>query len=82
MSDFEHKPGTATIFKNDFKKAENQPDYRGQGCDLNGNPFEISLWIKDGAKGKFFSAQLQPPYRATNLPKTNVDEITTGDLPF
>jgi len=49
------------MFKNEDKKAENQPDYRVvatiEGQD---GMFTVGAgWIKDGAKGKFMSIKLQ-----------------------
>ena len=61
MSNFEHKPGSVSIFKNDFKKSDNHPDYRGKGKDLDGNEIEIALWVKDGKNGKFFSGKISLP---------------------
>lgn len=45
---------SGVLFKNDFKKADNQPDYRGE-CNIGGVIYEQSAWIKEGQKGKFFS---------------------------
>ena len=60
------------IFKNDHKKEDKHPDYKGKG-NFNGNDFEVALWVKTGKDGKkFFSAKFSPPYvkpdQATNEP--------------
>lgn len=56
---YEHKEGGGSLFKNELKDKENQPDYRGD-CLLNGKVMEIAAWIKDGKKGKFMSLQIKP----------------------
>ena len=57
---FEHKPGTFSLFKNDRKTQDNQPDYRGEGKDLQGHNIEVAAWLKSGAKGKFMSCSFKP----------------------
>ena len=56
---FEHKPGSFSLFKNDRKTADNQPDYKGPGKDLQGNEIEVAAWLKDGGKGKFMSCSFK-----------------------
>lgn len=58
---YEQKPGELVIFKNDKKTADNQPDYKGRGLDLQGQPIEIALWVKQGKEQKFFSARIEYP---------------------
>lgn len=70
---YQQKPGTGAIFKNE-KTKETQPDYRGT-INVEGKDYDISLWIKDGKKGKFFSASIQEP-RTKETSKEN------NDLPF
>lgn len=70
MSNYEQRNGQGSIFKNDYKKQDNHPDYRGKGKDLQGNYFEISLWVKKTRDGKpFFSFQMREPYDAGAAPK-------------
>lgn len=57
---YEPRPGSLTLFKNDRKEQPNHPDYKGDGMDLQGNPVWVSAWVKEGAKGKFFSIALKP----------------------
>lgn len=76
---FEHKPGSLSIFKNDYKKSANQPDYKGKGKDLDGNDVEIALWVKEGKSGKFFSAALSLPREQAD-PKQ--DEPFDDSIPF
>ena len=55
------KPNSVLIFKNDKKNGESQPDYKGQ-INVKGETLDIALWVKEGAKGKFFSGKISEPY--------------------
>jgi len=58
----ETRNNTGAIFKNDNKKAENHPDYKGK-VNVNGKDMEVALWLKTSAKGvKFFSASFSEPF--------------------
>jgi uncharacterized protein (DUF736 family) len=58
----ETRINTGAIFKNDNKKADNHPDYKGK-VNVNGKEMEVALWLKTSAKGlKFFSASFSEPY--------------------
>ena len=81
---------TGAIFKNDNKKAENHPDYKGK-VNVNGKEMEVALWLKTSAKGlKFFSVSFSEPYIKTNEPQINstlkpinyVNLDANDDLPF
>ena len=56
---YEQRDGQGSLFKNDEKKTDKHPDYRGD-CTINGQKFWISAWIKTGKNGKFMSLNLQP----------------------
>jgi uncharacterized protein (DUF736 family) len=56
------KTNTAVIFKNNKKENEKHPDYRGT-INVDGKELEISLWIKEGKAGKFFSGKIKEPYQ-------------------
>ena len=58
MSNYEQKPGDLIIFKNDKKEEDKHPDYKGWGIQLDGQAVDVALWIKEGAKGKFFSGRI------------------------
>ena len=58
----ETRNNTGAIFKNDNKKADNHPDYKGK-VNVNGKEMEIALWMKTSAKGvKFLSASFSEPF--------------------
>lgn len=89
MSNYEQKPGTGAIFKNDYKQQDNHPDYRGKGKDLQGNEIEISMWVKKTKDGKsYFSFQMQEPYdkgaapKKESIPKSSEFDDGVDDLPF
>jgi hypothetical protein len=56
---YEAKPGQFSLFPNDRKASPSQPDYKGDGKDLEGNDVWVSAWLKDGAKGAFMSCSMQ-----------------------
>jgi hypothetical protein len=59
---YEPREGSGVLFKNLDKKAENQPDYRGD-IMVAGKVFELAAWIKEGKKGKFMSLSAKPKER-------------------
>ena len=88
----EQKINTGTIFKNDKKTADNQPDYRGK-INVEGKELEISLWVKTAQSGvKYMSAAIKEPYVApapapvlqntSDKIKSAADELFEDDLPF
>jgi len=85
MADFKHKDNQGSIFKNDKKGNEKAPDYKGT-INVAGKDFSISLWVKESAKGKFFSASIQEPYQSIGTAKTERPyeklETKTDGLPF
>lgn len=74
----EIKTNGGVIFKNDKKTQDNQPDYKGK-INANGEEYEIALWVKEGAKGKFFGVKISEPFKKDAEPEA---EAATDDLPF
>lgn len=56
---YEAKPGQFSLFPNDRKANANQPDYKGDGKDLEANDVWVSAWLKSGSKGDFLSCSMQ-----------------------
>lgn len=50
---------SGALFKNDRKEKESHPGYTGT-VNIEGKEYWISAWVKDGAKGKFFSLAFKP----------------------
>jgi uncharacterized protein (DUF736 family) len=86
----EQKINSGTIFKNDKKTADNQPDYRGK-INVEGKELEISLWVKTAQSGvKYMSAAIKEPWVApapAPVLQNTTDKIKAADefeddLPF
>ena len=78
----EQKENSGAIFKNNYKKAETHPDYKGK-MNVDGKDKEVALWVRETKNGeKFFSMAISEPNKpqpvAEELTKTEVDD----DLPF
>ena len=85
----ELKENALLIFRNE-KKGENHPDWKGQ-INVEGKYYDIALWDKEGAKGKFFSGKISEPWKkpeaepAAYVAKEQIQDDTptnTDDLPF
>ena len=84
MSGFQHKPGFGSLFKNDRKEKENQPDYKGRGILENGEDFEIAAWLRDSANGqKYMSLKIGKPQpkKDTAAPEDK-KAVSSDDIPF
>lgn len=51
---FEHNNLSGSLFDNERKERDNQPDMTGS-CKINGEEFWVSAWIKEGNKGSYLS---------------------------
>ena len=77
----ENKLNTGAIFKNNYKKSESHPDYKGK-CVVNGKEMEVALWVKQGKAGSYFSASFSEPYVAPTEERRPVGDSIDDDLPF
>tara|TARA_R100001369_G_scaffold17243_4_gene32506 strand:- start:361 stop:633 length:273 start_codon:yes stop_codon:yes gene_type:complete len=90
MSDYEIKPGTFSLFKNENRTDDNnQPHYNGNGKDMNGNDFQVSSWVTTSKGGKtYLSCKMQEPYKKDEPLKNNsaapepMQSTEDPDLPF
>ena len=86
MSDYEIKPGTFSLFKNENRTDDNnQPHYNGNGKDMNGNDFQVSSWVTTSKGGKtYLSCKMQEPYKKPNGEDTAPNQVPVQepDLPF
>jgi hypothetical protein len=74
------KEGSGSLFKNTRKTTDNHPDYNGS-IMLNGKEHWLSAWVKEGAKGKFFSVSVGKVKEAQGFKPAGSDEII-DDTPF
>lgn len=85
MAGFEMRNGQGSIFKNDKKGNEKAPDYSGKAM-IHDKEVKIALWVKEGAKGKFFSVKIEDANTQQsgggNRAKPAVDEDDSSGLPF
>ena len=68
MSEFKHKPGTGSLFKNQYKTKELHPDFNGKiilsKSYKEGDELKFVAWTKKTEKGIFLSISentYQPP---------------------
>lgn len=59
------RPNSGSLFHNNDKEQDNQPDYKGDAlikCPhcAKESPFWLSGWTKQGRHGDFFSLALKP----------------------
>jgi uncharacterized protein (DUF736 family) len=81
MSNFTHKEGAGSLFKNEKKTAENQPDYKGNFM-LNGKIIEVAGWVKESKSGKkFVSLKVEAQGQRAEA-KAEKPTDPNNDLPF
>ena len=56
---YEQKNNSGSLFRNDKKLTEKQPDYNGT-VKVDGKDYKLAAWIKESKSGqKYFSLSLQ-----------------------
>lgn len=65
---YEKRDLTWSLFKNDKKTRDTHSDYQGW-LVVDGKEYWLNGWIKDGAKGKFFSGTIKPKDGAQTQPE-------------
>jgi hypothetical protein len=78
---YEAKPNSGSLFKNE-KKSDKQPDYTGTFKDSTGKEWRLAAWVKEGAKGKFFSLLASEKQESAKIQATPYQASTSNDLPF
>ena len=87
---FEMKDNSGNIFKNNRKEKDSQPDFTGKAL-IDGKEKSISMWVKEGKSGKFFSVSFQEPWKPAGEPeKANgymkdplpLNEYPEDEIPF
>jgi uncharacterized protein (DUF736 family) len=83
MSNYQPKEGTGSLFKNEKKTADNQPDYKGNLMQ-GGTLYELAGWVKESKTGKkFVSLKIDSrQMHADKKPEASNSPENDGDLPF
>lgn len=95
---YEMRAGSGSLFKNDKKEKDKQPDLKGKVMLPDGTVHWLSAWTKQGATGEWISLQIGdavqqqirsnvdvPPLDAHNTAKGNGYQPVTDiddDIPF
>jgi hypothetical protein len=83
---YEQKPGECSLFKNDQKRGDSDPDYKGDGAALDGTPVWVSAWInkKEGKKTflKVVQKRKDAQQPARSAPKPPPAEDFDDSIPF
>jgi len=75
---FEIENGNGSIFKNEAKSKDTQPDYWGEMKTPDGQTLKLALWVSTAKTGrKYFSLKAQIPQKPDAEPVGETD-----DLPF
>lgn len=64
---FTAKPGHGSLFKNDKKAKDIQPDYKGSLTLPDGSTMQLAGWVSQGASGKYLALKVStvlPPASA------------------
>ena len=72
------------LFKNRDKETDRHPDYKGDAT-IEGRPYWLPAWVKDGRKGgKFLSISLRPKDAPATKPKASTarDDEFSDSIPF
>ena len=62
MPDFKHKEGNGSLFKNDYKQKETQPDMKGKATLENGEIVDVAGWWNEGKSGQYLSISISAEY--------------------
>jgi hypothetical protein len=81
MSDFQHKPDSGSLFKNDKREKDTQPNAKGSAL-IDGVEYWVSAWTNDGKNGKYQSLKFERKDDAHRKGVEKVrDGITSGPAP-
>ena len=78
------KNGEGTLFKNQYKDADNKPDMTGKGKDLQGNDVELSIWFRvaKGGSKYMYVKQSEPYVKPDQKQEPDFDDEQSDPIPF
>ena len=73
---YDHRDMNGTLFVNDYKEKDSQPDYRGD-CKIHDEVLSISGWKKESSNGKIYLslAFSVPREQSASAPPAASDEM-------
>ena len=81
MTDYDNT-NTGALFKNDDKKTDKHPDYRGT-LNVDGTEFWLSAWIKTSKRGaKYMALAVTSKDTDKAKPKQNIRDDLHDQVPF
>ena len=84
MSTYEQKPNSFSLFKNEQKTEDKQPDYSGTMTDEKGKQFRISAWVNEAKSTgkKYLGGLISEMQPVQTKPVTPPSAEANDDLPF
>ena len=82
MAQYERKPNTAALFKEEEKTNEKGPDYTGLGL-IEGKELRLAAWINESKQGKkYLSISFEEPRKKPEGGNSKGDPDLKEDVPF
>lgn len=73
---------SGVLFKNERKSEDRHPDYTGTYTDAEGREFFLDAWIRESAKGKFFSIRTKEKTARKEAGSGRSDPFGDSSVPF
>ena len=77
----EQRDNSGIMFKNDRKEKDTHADYQGE-CMIDGKPYWINAWIKEGKRGKFMSFAFKPKEARREAAAQDSRSELDSEIPF
>lgn len=73
-------PNSGSMSRNKRKEKDTHPEFTGS-AEIDGVPYWISAWVKEGRDGKFFSLSFKPKEGMDERTKQSVVAAAERDFP-